>query len=82
LTWKLIVAYLGWLLAASALGLLFGLLLGEAAAAVRVVESGSDGQQTVVEVSSISCFVLLALLPFLLRGRIIRSEGSATEGPE
>ncbi len=74
MTWKLVVAYLGWLLAASALALLFGLLLGELVALLRLVGSGSDRQQTVVEVASIGCFIVLALLPFLLRRRILRTE--------
>jgi len=74
LTWKLVVAYLGWLLAASALALLFGLVLSELAALVRLVDAGSDAQQTVVEVVAVIAFVVLALLPFLLRRRILKAE--------
>ena len=74
MTWKLIVAYLGWLLAASALALLFGLVLSELAALVRLVDAGSDAQQTVVEVVAVIAFVVLALLPFLLRRRILKAE--------
>lgn len=74
MTWKLVVAYLGWLLAASALALLFGLVLSELAALVRLVDAGSDAQQTVVEVVAVIAFVVLALLPFLLRRRILKAE--------
>ena len=74
MTWKLVVAYLGWLLAASALALLLGLVLSEIAALFRLVDAGSDAQQTVVEVVSIAAFVVLALLPFLLRRRILKTE--------
>lgn len=74
MTWKLVVAYLGWLLAAIALALLFGLVLSEIAALVRLVEAGSDAQQTVVEVLSVIAFVVLALLPFLLRRRILKTQ--------
>jgi hypothetical protein len=74
LTAKLVVAYLGWLLAASALALLFSLLIGELVALIGIVDSGSDGQQTVVEVAMIAWFILLAALPFLLRRHILKSE--------
>ena len=74
MTWKLVVAYLGWLLAASALALLFGELFAELMALVRIVDAGSEALQTTVEVAAIACFIALALLPFLLRNRIIRSE--------
>lgn len=74
MTWKLVVAYLGWLLAASAVALLLGLVLSEIAALFRLVDAGSDAQQTVVEVVSIAAFVVLALLPFLLRHRILKTE--------
>jgi len=74
LTWKLVVAYLGWLLAAAAIALLFGSLISELAALVGIVEAGSDSQQRVVEVCMIAGFVWLALLPFLLRRRLLASE--------
>jgi hypothetical protein len=74
LTAKLVVAYLAWLLAAGALALLFSLLIGEVVALIGIVDSGSDAQQTVVEVATIAWFVLLAALPFLLRSHILKSE--------
>lgn len=74
MTWKLVVAYLGWLLAAAAIALLFGSLISELAALVGIVEAGSDSQQRVVEVCMIAGFVWLALLPFLLRRRLLASE--------
>jgi hypothetical protein len=74
LTAKLVVAYLAWLLAAGALALLFSLLIGEVVALIGIVDSGSDSQQTVVEVATIAWFLLLAALPFLLRSHILKSE--------
>jgi hypothetical protein len=74
LTAKLVVAYLAWLLAAGALALLFSLLIGEVVALIGIADSGSDAQQTVVEVATIAWFVLLAALPFLLRSHILKSE--------
>jgi hypothetical protein len=74
LTAKLVVAYLAWLLAAGALALLFSLLIGEVVALIGIVDSGSDSQQTVVEIATIAWFVLLAALPFLLRSHILKSE--------
>lgn len=74
LTWKLVVTYLGWLLAAGALALLFALVIGEVLALFGVVESGSGKQQTVVEVATVAWFVVFALLPFLLRHHILKAE--------
>ena len=74
MTWKPVVAYLAWLLAAGALALLFSLLIGELVALIGIVDSGSDGQQTVVEVATIAWFILLGALPFLLLRHILKSE--------
>lgn len=82
MTWKLVVAYLGWLLAAAAVALLFGSLISELAALVGVVEAGSDGQQRVVEVCLVAGFLWLALLPFLLRRLLLRSEDAAASGDD
>ena len=76
--WKLVAAYLGWLLASIAIALLFALLLGEVVALIGVVEAGSTAQRRLVEITAIVGFVLLALVPFLLRGRFIRSDDEAT----
>lgn len=75
--WKLLVAYIGWLLAASALAILFGVLIGELLALVGLVDSLSTEQRRVVEISGVVGFVVLALLPFLLRRRLIGSEDDA-----
>jgi len=75
---KLLVAYLGWLLAASALAILFGILTGELLALVGLVDSLSQQQRRVVEVAAIAGFVGLALLPFLLRRRLVRSDDAPT----
>ncbi len=76
--WRLVAAYLGWLLASIAIALLFALLLGEVVALIGVVEAGSTAQRRLVEITAIVGFVLLALVPFLLRGRFIRSDNEAT----
>lgn len=82
MTWKLVAAYVGWLLAAFAIALLFGLVIGELAALFRIVEAGSENQQRVVEVTLIAAFVLLGLLPFLLRKRLLRSEEGTAPGED
>ncbi len=75
--WKLAIAYLGWLLASIAIALLFALLLGEVVALIGVVEAGSTAQRRLVEITAIVGFVLLALVPFLLRARFVRSDDDA-----
>ena len=74
MSWKLTVAYIGWLLAAIALAIVFGVLTGELLALVGLVDSLSHEQRRVVEVVSVAAFVVLALLPFLLRRRLMRSD--------
>ena len=75
--WRLVAAYLGWLLASVAIALLFALLLGELVALIGIVEAGSTAQRRLVEITAIVGFVLLALVPFLLRGRFVRSDDDA-----
>jgi len=72
--WKLTLAYLGWLLAASALALLLGLVTAEVVALTGLVDSLSQEQKRVVEVVAIAGFIALALLPFLLRRHVVRSD--------
>jgi Na+-transporting methylmalonyl-CoA/oxaloacetate decarboxylase beta subunit len=72
--WKLIVAYLGWLLASAAIALLFGLVLGELLALAGVVDSSSTAQRRVVEIAATTWFLIFGLLPFLLKKRIVRRE--------
>ena len=74
MTGKLVVAYLGWLLAAVALALLFAILLGELLAVLGLVDSLSLLQRRVVEVASVVLFLVLALLPFLLRRRLSQED--------
>lgn len=76
-TWKIVVAYAGWLLAGAAIALLIGLLCGELALALGVVDAASPEQRTVVEAVAIAGFVVLAALPFLLRHRVRREEAAA-----
>ena len=78
MSWKLTVAYIGWLLAAIALAIVFGVLTGELLALVGLVDSLSHEQRRVVEVVSVAAFVVLALLPFLLRRRLMRSDDPPT----
>ncbi|GMQ84823.1 MAG: hypothetical protein BMS9Abin07_0388 [Acidimicrobiia bacterium] len=77
-TWKLVAAYLGWLLASSAIALLFALLLAEVVGLLGVLETGSTGQRRLVDITAVAGFVLLALVPFLLRGRFVGSGDDAT----
>lgn len=77
-TWKLVAAYLGWLLASSAIALLFALLLAELAGLIGVVEASSTAQRRLVEITTVAGFVLLALVPFLLRGRFVGSGDDVT----
>ena len=77
MSWKLTVAYIGWLLAAIALAIVFGVLTSELLALVGLVDSLSQEQRRVVEVVSVAAFVVLALLPFLLRRRLMRSDDEA-----
>ncbi len=72
--WKLVVAYLGWLLASATIALLFALLLGEFLAAIGVVDPGSTAQRRVVEVTTIAWILVFGLLPFVLRKRIVRGQ--------
>jgi TRAP-type C4-dicarboxylate transport system permease small subunit len=78
LSWKLTVAYIGWLLAAIAIAIVFGVLTSELLALVGLVDSLSREQRRVIEVVSVAAFVVLALLPFLLRRRLTRSDDEAT----
>ena len=78
MSWKLTVAYIGWLLAAIALAIVFGVLTSELLALVGLVDSLSQEQRRVVEVVSVAAFVVLALLPFLLRRRLMRSDDRPT----
>jgi len=78
-TWKIVVAYTGWLFAAAAIGLLLGLLSGELALAVRFVDAASPEQRTVVEWVAVVGFVVLAAVPFLLRNRVRREEATGRD---
>lgn len=78
MSWKLTVAYIGWLLAAIAIAIVFGVLTSELLALVGLVDSLSREQRRVIEVVSVAAFVVLALLPFLLRRRLTRSDDEAT----
>ena len=82
MTWKLVVAYLGWLLAAFAIAVLFGLVISELAAVIGIVDAGSENQQRVVEVTLIAAFVWLGLLPFLLRRRLLGSDEGTAQGED
>ena len=73
-TWKLVLVYAGWLLAAAAIALLGGLLVGEMALAVNLIDSGDTVQKLIVEAVAVVIFVLLAALPSLLRNRVLRAE--------
>ena len=78
MSWKLTVAYIGWLLAAIGIAIVFGVLTSELLALVGLVDSLSKEQRRVIEVVSVAAFVVLALLPFLLRRRLMRSDDPPT----
>lgn len=68
-TWKLVVGYLVWLLAAAAIALIAGLLVGVVATAFGVEARSANSQNLIAIVAAIG-FVGLAALPFLLRRRM------------
>ena len=82
MTWKLVVAYLSWLLAAFAIAVLLGLVISELAALFGIVDAGSENQQRVVEVTLIAAFLWLGLLPFLLRRRLLGSDEGTGQGAD
>ena len=75
--WKLVVGYLVWLLASAAIALIAGLLVG-AIATEFGVESQSANSQTLIAVVAVVGFVLLAVLPFLLRRRMSRPDSEVS----
>ncbi len=77
-TWKLVAAFFAWLLASGAIALLFALLLAELVGLLGVVETGSTAQRRLVDITTVAGFVLLALVPFLLRGRFVGSDDDGT----
>lgn len=76
--WKLAAAYLVWLLASAAIALVGGLLVG-AIAGFFGVEFRSTSHQNVVAVVAVISFVVLAILPFLLKDRMSRSNSEVTD---
>ena len=70
--WKLVVGYLVWLLASAAIALTAGLLVG-AVATTFGVEFNSAGHQRLITIIAAICFVLLAVIPFVVKRRVDRS---------
>ncbi|MFV9672551.1 MAG: hypothetical protein ACNYZH_04940 [Acidimicrobiia bacterium] len=70
-TWKLVVGYVVWLLASAAIALIGGLLVGVIATFFGVESQSADSQSLIAIVAAIG-FVVLAVLPFLLRRRMSR----------
>ena len=68
--WKLFAIYLVWLLASVAIALIAGLLVGAIAAGIGI-ESHTTGSQNLIAVVAVASFVVLAILPFVLRRRMI-----------
>ncbi|MEA2009244.1 MAG: hypothetical protein U9N78_00910 [Actinomycetota bacterium] len=75
--WKLVAGYLVWLLASAAIALIAGLLVGAIATALGV-EAQSTASQNLIAIVAIVTFIVLAILPFLLRNRM---RGSTSETP-
>jgi hypothetical protein len=71
--WKLLLAYLAWLLASIAIALILALLLGSIVSLFGV-SARSDAHQRVVEVAGVLIFVGLAAAPFILHYRESRSD--------
>ena len=70
--WKLLLAYLAWLLASIAISLIFALLVGSIVSLFGV-SARSDAHQRVVEVAGVLIFAALAAAPFIRRSRERRS---------
>ena len=78
--WKFVAIYLVWLLASVAIALIAGLLVGAIATGFGV-ESQSAASQNVIAIVAVASFVVLTILPFLLRRRMSsKSDGEETHG--
>ncbi len=75
-TWKLVAAYLLWLLASAAIALIAVLFIGAIASLVGA-DSQSTGYRRLMEVGAVVAFVVLAVTPFLVRRRM---SGESDEG--
>ena len=67
--WKLLAIYLVWLLASVAIALIAGLLVGAIATGFGI-ESQTTGSQNLIAIVAMISFIVLAVLPFLLRRRM------------
>lgn len=74
--WKLLLAYLAWLLASIAIALILGLLVGSIVSLFGV-NARSDAHQRVVEVAGMLFFAALAAAPFIMRYRERRSSSDS-----
>ena len=74
--WKLVVAYGVWLLASVAIALIAVLLVGAIASFVGA-DVQSTGYRRMMEIGAIAAFVVLAAVPFVVRGRM---SGETDEG--
>lgn len=72
-TWKLIVAYLAWLLASVAIALIAVLFIGAIASLIGA-DSQSTAYRRMMEVGAVAAFAVLAAIPFLLRRRMSGDE--------
>ena len=75
-TWKIVLLYLIWLLACGAIAVMTGVLAGEILWLLGLVELDATGYRVTVDVVSAVVFVLLALLPFFLRNRLLHDDES------
>lgn len=66
--------YLTWLLASGAIAVIFGVLAGEILWLLGIVELDEVAYLVVVDLVAAVSFVLLALMPWLLRHRLMRDE--------
>lgn len=70
-TTKLIVLTVLWVLAAAAIGIVVGMIVGELAWIIGLVDLDSSAHRTVVDVVSLVAFLLLVAVPWLIRRRLI-----------
>ena len=68
-TWKLVAAYLVWLLASVAIALIAVLLI-DVIASLFGADPQAAGYRRLMEVGAVAGFVVLAAVPFLVRRRM------------
>lgn len=68
---KLVVLTVLWILAAAAIGIVVGMIIGEIAWITGLVDLDTTPHRTIVDVVSLAAFLLLLAVPWLIRRRLI-----------